>query len=112
MGRPKPPDPMAAAVKPVVTEILANEEPSHADGRIDLYREQMVPVGERGRRRSKAQGKERQHDVLAAESVGKRSEIRTPIVVAPHHKGENQALQSCDHNHDRQCKSENAGHVL
>src|SRR5216683_4639859 len=114
MRRPKPPNAVTAAMEPVVAEILADKEHNHRDSRIDRYREETVTARQIVRRCSEAHRKERQYNVLTPESIGERSEIRTPIVVAPHHKGENQALESRDHNHHRQRKSEDAekdGHV-
>jgi hypothetical protein len=109
MGRPEPPNPVAAAMEPVVTEILADQERNHRDSGVDRYREKAVIVSQIIRGRREADRKERQYDVLAPKRIGERSEIRTPIVVAPHHDGENQALKGRNHDHDRQRKSEDAG---
>src|SRR5262249_32071520 len=115
MRRPKPPDPMAATMEPIVAEILSDQKRDHHDGRVNRYREEAVTVSQIVRRRREAQRQERQYNVLAPERIGERSKIRTPIVVAPHHDGENQALKGRNHNHDRKRKSEDAGdghHVL
>ncbi len=54
MGRPEPPNPVAAAMEPVVAEILADKERNHRDNRIDWYREQTVTVRQIIRRRREA----------------------------------------------------------
>ncbi len=52
--RPKPPDPVAAAMEPVVAEILSDQECDHHDDSVDRYREEAVTVGEIVRRRREA----------------------------------------------------------
>src|SRR5215467_123769 len=111
VGRPKPSNAVAAAMEPVVAEILADKERDHYDRRIYRYREETVIVSEIPHRYSEAERKQRHYDVLAPKSIGQRCEIRTPIVVASHHNGENQPLEGRNHHHDRQRKSEDAGHV-
>src|SRR6266849_1482661 len=112
--RPEPANAVAAAMEPVVAEILPDQERNHRDGRVDRYREETVTVREIVCRCGEAQRKESQYNVLTPESIGERSEICTPIVVAPHHERENEALKGRDYDHDRQRKSEDAdddGHI-
>ena len=54
MRRPKPPNPVAAAMKPVVAEILADKERNHRDSGVDRYREEAVTVSQVIRRRREA----------------------------------------------------------
>src|SRR5229473_5188024 len=65
MCRPEPPNPVAAAMEPVVAEILADQERNHRDSGVDRYREEAVIVSQIVRRRREAERKERQYDVLA-----------------------------------------------
>src|SRR6266481_2576812 len=114
MRRPEPPNPVAAAMEPVIAEILSDQERDHCDSGVDRYREETVTASQIVGWCGKAQRKERQYHVLTPESIGERSEIRTPIVIAPHHECENQALKGRDYDHDGQRKSEDAdddGHI-
>jgi hypothetical protein len=114
MRRPKPPNAVAGAMEPVIAEILANQERDCRDSRVDRYREETVTICQIVCRCGEAQRKERHHNVLTSQSIGERSEIRTPIVVASHHECEKEALKGRDYDHDRQRKSEDAdddGHI-
>src|SRR5215470_9109158 len=108
MRRPEPPNAVAAAMKPVVAEILADEERRHCDSGIERNREEPVTAGQIKGGRRDAQRKERQYNVLTTERIGERCQVRAPIVVAPHHECQNQALKRRDHNHDWECESEDA----
>ncbi len=46
MRGPKPPNPVAAAMKPIVAEILADKECNRRDCRIDRNREETVTVSQ------------------------------------------------------------------
>jgi hypothetical protein len=79
---------VAGAVKPVIAEILADHEQHHRGGCVERDREQPVPVGKADDRGREAYRQETRDDVFAAECVGQRGEIGPPIVVFPHHHGE------------------------
>src|SRR5262249_19631151 len=109
--RPEPPNAVAAAMEPVVAEVLTDQERNHRDSRIGRNREETMTGSQTPRRRRETHSEVRRYDILTPKRIGERSEIGTPIVVAPHHNGENQALKGRNRHHDWQRKREDAGHI-
>ena len=60
----------------------------------------MAP-GQIDQRPREAERQERVDEVLPAERIGERGEIGAPVVVAPHHEGEDEAFERRDHDHGR-----------
>ena len=87
-------------MEPVVAEILCGHEHDHGDDAVQRYGEQPVVPGQTDQRRRKTERQERVNKILPAERVGERGQVGSPVVIAPLHQGQNEALQRRNHDHD------------
>src|SRR5690242_5979797 len=99
MRCPKPVYAVAAAMEPVVAEVLCKYEHDHSEDAAQRYSEQPMLPGEIDQGLRQAEWQERVNEVLAAERIDERCQVGAPIVVTPHHEGQDEALQRRDNDH-------------
>src|ERR1700722_877652 len=101
MGRPEPANAVTGPMEPVIEEILADHEHDDRAGGVERHGEQAVAPGKTDGRRREACREERHDEVLPSQRVGQRGKIGPPVVVSPHHEGEEEGFERRDRDHDR-----------